>query len=286
MAIRKWALSLLPKDEQRLISQMRELGQKGMSFKGYYDGSELTVLKGMKGELGKAFVRHKGGNESVLDDPRDFQRLKAIYFTGDLQALPKGEKDIVESINFMKDQGYGCAVLYQGKTEYAEPFDVLKAAVKGHKSIGFVDREQAFTEISVSDDLADLKAIHCNQGLESYSKKELKLISLIQDLMGKGYTFQADTNFANVDSLGNKVSVTRYYPVGVLAVLKGLRCGNTNLWLYKDNTRIPISQFLDTVSMFDKIEELRNEEPPPPESSIREDDGFVIIGGVRLPVKG
>lgn len=279
-------LSVLPRDEAKLISEMRELRASGMTFRGYYDESDLTILKGIKGELGKAFVKHKSGTESALDDPDDFARLKALYLTGDLTALPAGEREIVNSINFMRDSGYHCAVVYNGQIKSVEPFDVLKSAKKGYAGVGFVDSNQAFTGISSARDLDDLKAIHCGQNLDSYSPGELKLIKLIQELMSKGYRFEADSSFRDTDSLGNRVTGTRYYPIGALTVLKSLRSGNTDIWLFKSPGRVPISDFLDVVGMADRMEKIQNEEAPFQQENIREEDGFVTIGGVRLPVKG
>jgi hypothetical protein len=103
--------------------------------------------------------------------------------------------------------------------------------------------------------------------------------------MRKGYKFQADSKFSGIDSLGNRVSGTTYYPVGPLAVYRGLRKQNTNLWVFKDGVRIPISKFLEVTDMFDLADELRKKEERPPEKKVVEEDGYVIIGGVRLPVK-
>jgi len=279
-------LSILPRDEVRLISEMRELRANGMTFRGYYDESDLTILKGIKGELGKAFVKHRSGTESVLDDPDDLARLKALYLTGDFTALPAGEREIVESINFMKDSGYQCAVVYNGQIKSVEPFDVLKWAKNGYTGVGFVDSNQAFTGISSARDLDDLKAIHCGQNPDSYSPGELKLIKLIQELMSKGYRFEADFSFSDTDLLGNRVTGTRYYPIGALTVLKSLRSGNTDIWLFKSPGRVPITDFLDVVGMADKMEKIQKEEAPFQQENIKEEDGFVMIGGVRLPVKG
>ncbi|GEM_PF-1611865 len=278
-------LSLLKSDEEQMVLQMRDLRAKGMRFKGYYDESELTILKGIKGELGKAFVAHKSRNESVLDDPMDFTRLDALYVSGDLSRLPAAEREIAGTINFMKDQGYYCALVYNGRTEYVEPFDVLKSAIKKYSHIGFVDREGAFTEIASSMDLSELKAIHLSQGLDVFSKKELRLINIIQDLMRKGYKFQADSKFSRTDSLGKSVSDTTYYPVGPLAVYRGLRKLNANLWVVKEGIRIPISKFLEVTDMFDMAEQLQKNEEEPPEDKVVVEDGFVNISGVRLPVK-
>ncbi len=278
--------SLLRNDEDRILQRILELEKCGITFRGAYDKSVISVIKCLKGETRIAFMVHPDGKESMINELTDLDRIKALYMDKDPSSLPTGEAEMIEDIQGMLTEGYSCTLAHGGRLKEVKSFDVLKSSIRNYPNVGLMDRAGAFTSISSAADMKNLKALQRGEEPASLNAPESELFKKIHYLMDNGYSFKAHLEFWPENAPVLFSPEADDYKIGPLQLLKEFRKGNENIWAVKDGETIPISNVIDVMDSIEKVRQTAEDVAvASPEDTIIEGDDYVIVAGVKLSIK-
>ncbi|MHC9542296.1 MAG: hypothetical protein AB9903_22535 [Vulcanimicrobiota bacterium] len=276
---------LLSEDEYNVLQRIEELGKSGITFRGELDSSFISVLKALKGETRKAFMIHPDNRRSMINEMRDLDRIEAIYLGRGLSALPAEEAEMIQDLQLLQSAGFSCVLARDGRLNEAAILDVLKSGMSGGLNVGIKDSRGAFTVVSSPEDVKNLKSVAKGEEPQFATGDEAELYRKAAVLAGRRYSLKAHMAFRPETSPTISIPEEHDFTISALQLVKEMMKGGKGVYAEKEGVTAPFSSLIECLDFVEKSESGdREASEAPADNAIVEDDGFIVVGGIRLAI--